>query len=285
MSAISFFAASEGVPLAAEPVFHIGSFAVTNSMVFGALTALGVILFFVVARLRTATRPKSSFAFAVEQVVDFILNIAEQNFGDRKKAMRHLPLLLTLFTFILFSNLSGLIPGVGTIQVSTEEGWIPLLRAFTTDLNGTLALAILSIGLVQFYAIKELGVLGRLQHFFTNKPWNPMNFFLGLVEVLSEFIRILTLSMRLFGVIYAGEVLIHVIGGVAGNFGWAATLPIYMLEVFFSAIQAYIFVMLTTVYLATATEHAEAHQDLSESEHSPVISPNTSRVSAGSDAK
>ncbi len=282
---ISFFAASEGVPLAAEPVFHIGTFAVTNSMVFGALTAFGVILFFVVARLRTATRPKSAFAFAVEQVVDFILNIAEQNFGDRKKAMRHLPLLLTLFTFIIFSNLSGLIPGVGTIQVSTEEGWIPLLRAFTTDLNGTLALAILSIGLVQFYAIKELGVVGRLQHFFTNKPWNPMNFFLGLVEVLSEFIRILTLGMRLFGVIYAGEVLIHVIGSVAGNLGWAATLPIYMLEVFFSIIQAYIFVMLTTVYLATATEHTEAYQDLSEAEHSPVIAPNTPRVSAGSDAK
>ena len=171
------------------------------------------------------------------------------------------------------------------MTITTSEGPIPLLRAFTTDLNGTLALALLSIGMVQFYAIKELGVIGRLKHFFTSKPWNPMNFFLGLVEVLSEFIRILTLSMRLFGVIYAGEVLIHVIGGVAGNFGWAATLPIYMLEVFFSLIQAYIFVMLTTVYLATATEHTEDHQDLSESEHSPVIAPDTHRVPAGSDAK
>jgi F-type H+-transporting ATPase subunit a len=145
-----------------------------------------------------------------------------------------------------------------------------------------LALAILSIGLVQFYAIKELGVVGRLKHFFTDKPYNPMNFFLGLVEVLSELIRILTLAMRLFGVIYAGEVLIHVMGAIAGNFGWASTLPVYLLEVFFSAIQAYIFVMLTTVYLASATEHAEDHQDLSESEHSPVIAP---KAAAGSDAK
>jgi F-type H+-transporting ATPase subunit a len=277
---ISFFAASEGVPLAAEPVFHIGSFAITNSMFFGVLTALAVIIFFVVARMRSTVRPKSGFAFAVEQVVDFILTTAEENFGSRKKALHHLPLLLTLFTFILFSNLSGLIPGVGTIEINGSEGWAPLLRAFTTDLNGTLALAILSIGLVQFYAIKELGVIGRLKHFFTDKPYNPMNFFLGLVEVLSEFIRILTLSMRLFGVIYAGEVLIHVIGGVAGNFGWAATLPIYMLEVFFGVIQAYIFVMLTTVYLAIATEHEEIHPDLAESEHSPVLKP----TSAGSDA-
>jgi F-type H+-transporting ATPase subunit a len=280
---ISFFAASEGVPLAAEPVFHIGSFAVTNSMLLGVVSALTIIIFFLIARFRTKLRPVSGFAFVIEQIVDFILNIAEQNFGDRKKALKHLPVLLTLFVFILFCNLSGLIPGVGSVTITTDEGPIPLLRAFTTDLNGTLALAILSIGMVQFYAVKELGVIGRLQHFFTNKPYNPMNFFLGLVEVLSEFIRILTLSMRLFGVIYAGEVLIHVIGSVAGNLGWAATLPIYMLEVFFSLIQAYIFVMLTTVYLATATEHAEDHQDLSEAEHSPVIAPDTRRVPAGSD--
>ncbi len=280
---ISFFAASEGVPLAAEPVFHIGSFAVTNSMLFGVLTALIIIVLFGIARFRSKLRPVSGFAFVFEQIVDFILNIAEQNFGDRKKALKHLPVLLTLFVFILFCNLSGLIPGVGSVTITTDGETVPLLRAFTTDLNGTLALAILSIGLVQFYAIKELGVLGRLKHFFTSKPYNPMNFFLGLVEVLSEFIRILTLSMRLFGVIYAGEVLIHVIGAVAGNFGWAATLPIYMLEVFFSAIQAYIFVMLTTVYLATATEHAEDHQDLTDSEHSPVVAPDARRVPAGSD--
>lgn len=278
---ISFFAASEGVPLAAEPVFSIGPFVVTNTMVFAVVIALAVLAFFLTARARTSLRPKSKFAFVVEQVVEFILNIAEQNFGDRKKALKHLPLLLTLFVFILFGNLSELIPGVGSVTYSTADGNVPLLRAFTTDLNATLALAILSIGLVQFYAIKELGVVGRLKHFFTSKPYNPMNFFLGLVEILSELIRILTLSMRLFGVIYAGEVLINVMGAIAGNFGWASTLPVYLLETFFGIIQAYIFVMLTTVYLATATEHAEDHQDLSEAEHSPVVAPNA----AGSDSK
>ncbi len=278
---ISFFAASESVPLAAEPLFYVGSFAVTNTMVFAVVIALAVIAFFFSARARTNVRPTSKFAFAVEQVVDFILNIAEQNFGDRKKALKHLPLLLTLFVFILFGNLSELIPGVGSVTYNNGDGAVPLLRAFTTDLNATLALAILSIGLVQFYAIKELGVLGRLKHFFTSKPYNPMNFFLGLVEILSELIRILTLSMRLFGVIYAGEVLIHVMGAIAGNFGWASTLPVYLLETFFGLIQAYIFVMLTTVYLATATEHTEDHQDLSETEHSPVIAP----AASGSDSK
>lgn len=276
---ISFFAASESVPLAAEPVFHIGAFAVTNSMVLGVIVAVVVAVLFIAARSRSQVRPTSKFAFTMEQIVDFILNVAEQNFGSRKKALKHLPLLLTLFVFILFCNLSGLIPGVGSVKISSPEGHVPLMRAFTTDLNGTLALAILSIGLVQLYAIKELGVIGRLKHFFTDKPWNPMNFFLGCVEVLSEFIRILTLAMRLFGVIYAGEVLINVIGIISGNLGWAMTLPIYMMEVFFGVIQAYIFMMLTTVYLASATEHAEDHVDLSESERTRVVAPKA----AGSD--
>ncbi len=270
---ISFFATSQDVPLAAEQVFRLGSLSITNTMLFAAVVATLVLALFVAARFRTGLRPRSMFAFVMEQIVDFILNIAEQNFGSRKKGLQHLPLLLTLFVFILVGNLSELIPGIGSVTINTADGHVPLLRAFTTDLNATLALAILSIGLVQFYAVKELGVLGRLEHFFTRKPWNPMNLFIGLVEVLSEFIRIMTLSMRLFGVIYAGEVLIHVIGLLAGNFGWAATLPIYLLETFFGVIQAYIFVMLTTVYLSTATEHSTDHEDVSDSEHSPLIAP------------
>jgi F-type H+-transporting ATPase subunit a len=94
-----------------------------------------------------------------------------------------------------------------------------------------------------------------------------MNLFIGLIEVMGEFIRILTLSMRLFGVIYAGEVLLHVIGEIAGNFGWAATIPVYLMEIFFSAIQAYLFVMLTTVYLSIATAHnheSPEHEDYKE---------------------
>lgn len=276
---ISFFAASESVPLAAEQVFRVGSLAITNTMFFAVVTALIVLALFVAARARTDLRPRSMFAFVIEQITGFILDIAEQNFGSRKKGLQHLPLLLTLFVFILIGNLSELIPGVGSVTIG---GHTPLFRAFTTDLNATLALAILSIGLVQIYAVKELGVLGRLEHFFTRKPWNPMNLFIGLVEVLSELIRIMTLSMRLFGVIYAGEVLIHVMGILAGNFGWAATLPIYLLETFFGVIQAYIFVMLTTVYLSTATAHETEHEDISDSEHSPLV---TKQVPAGSDAK
>lgn len=251
-----------GVPLAAEPVFSVGPFVVTNSMLFGFITAIVVLAIFALALRRTSVRPKSKFAFAVETLVDMLINAAAENFGgDRKKALKHAPLFLTLFTFILISNLSGLLPGVGTLTVQSDDHVNPLLRPFTTDLNGTLALAVLTIGLVQFYGIKEHGVIGHLKHYFTDKPWNPINLFIGLIEVMGEFIRIVTLSMRLFGVIYAGEVLLHVIGDLAGNFGWAATIPVYFLEIFFSAIQAYIFIMLATAYLGMATTHSDNHSD------------------------
>jgi F-type H+-transporting ATPase subunit a len=227
-------------------------------MFFGAITAMFVVALFTLAMRRSALWPRSKLAFAIETLVEFILNIAQENFGSRKVALKHLPLLLTLFSFIFFSNLSGLLPGVDSIVVHTAHGPVSLLRAFTTDLNGTLSLGLLTIGLVQFYALRELGLIGHLKHYFTTKPWNPMNFFIGLIEVMGEFIRIMTLSMRLFGVIYAGEVLLSVVGSLAGNFGWAATIPIYFMEIFFSAIQAYIFVMLTTVYLSIAISHSDS---------------------------
>jgi F-type H+-transporting ATPase subunit a len=263
---IHLFASAEGIPLAAEPVMNILGIQITNSMVFGLMIAVIVLVLFNAAARRSQSRPDSKLAFAIETVVDMILDLGEDNLGSREKAIKHMPLLLTLFVFILFSNLFALVPGVGSIIVATPEGEIPLLRAFTADLNATLALAILTIGTIQVVAIRQLGVKKHLQHYFTNKPLNPMNMFIGLIEVMGEFIRILTLSMRLFGVIYAGEVLIHVVGELAGNFGWAATFPIYLLEIFFGVIQAYIFMMLSMVYLGIAT-HTEDHP---EPDHSDV---------------
>lgn len=271
---LKFFAAEgSGVPLAAEPVFNVGSFVVTNSMLFAVFAAIVVVVIFWIAARRTRKHPTSKYAFSIETLIDSLWGAIAENFaGSRERARKHLPLVLTLFTFILVNNLSGLLPGIGTVTIDSGSDTNPLLRPFTTDLNGTLALAVLTIGLVQFYAIKELGIVGHLKHYFTNKPWNPMNLFIGLIEVMGEFIRIITLSMRLFGVIYAGEVLLHVIGDIAGDFGWAATIPVYFMEIFFSVIQAYIFIMLTTAYLGMATAHDDSHSD----DHStPELKPAT----------
>ena len=275
----SLFAAGNGIPLAPEPIADILGLHFTNAMLFGLVMAVLVLSMFAFAARRTEARPGSKFTFAIESLVEFVLQLGEENFGSREKSIKYMPLLLTLFTFILFSNMFALFPGVSTINIATHEGDVPLLRAFTTDLNATLAMAVLTIGTIQVVAIRQLGIKKHLMHYFTNKPWNPMNLFIGLIEVMGEFIRIITLSMRLFGVIYAGEVLIHVVGEMAGNYGWAATFPVYLMEVFFGVIQAYLFMMLSMVYLAIATndDHAEEHADShSKPEPKPVTSALTS---------
>jgi F-type H+-transporting ATPase subunit a len=260
-----FFAEGGTVPLAAEPILHIGNFGFTNAMFYGLIMATTVLTLFSLAARRSTVKPGGKFTFAVESLVETVIKLGEDNFGSRKKALLHMPLLLTLFTFILFSNLSGLIPGVGTLGIESDGHVSPLLRPFTTDLNATLGMAILTIGTVQFWALRELGLRGHLKHYFSvvDPWWNPMNAFIGIIEVMGEFIRIITLSMRLFGVIYAGEVLLHVIADLSGSFGPIATFPVYLMEIFFSGIQAYLFMMLSMVYMANAT-HSEDHDEHDE---------------------
>lgn len=259
------FAAAETTPLAAEKLFDLGPIPVTNSLLFGFITALFLVGLLLSAARYSQLHPKSRLAYYIELLVDGIWSVAVDTFGNRKTALKHLPLLGTLFMFILIGNLSGsgMLPGVGTIELHSGGQASPLLRPFTTDLNATLSMAILTIGLVQFYALRELGLRGHLRHYFASPLWNPMNIFIGLNEVFGELLRIVTLSMRLFGVIYAGEVLIHAVGDLGGNFGWLAAVPTVLLEIFFSVIQAYVFMMLTATYLSVAvgdsSEHKVAH--------------------------
>ena len=270
-----FAAAETGVtPLAAQELFRIGPAVITNSILYGMVMAILTLALFLAAARYSSLHPKSRFAYYTELLVDFIWGIAIDAFsGDRKKALKHLPLLATLFTFILMCNISGLLPGVGTITLNTNGEDVSLLRAFTTDLNATLAMAILTVGLVQFYAIKQLGIIGHLKHYFTNEPWKPVNLFIGINEVFGEILRIVTLSMRLFGVIYAGEVLIHAVGELAGNFAPVATLPVILLEIFFSLIQAYVFMMLSATYLSIATGGSEHEGEAKAKEGKLAVQP------------
>lgn len=250
-----FLASGASEPLAAEKLFSLGPLPITNSMIFGLLTAVFVLTLFGMAARASQLWPKSRLAFWCENFVDMVLGLMSESFGDRKKALRFFPLLLTLFVFVLASNLSGLLPGVQTITFSSGGTPIGLFRAWTTDLNSTLAIAVLSLATVHIYALKELGIVGRFRHYFSGNLLNPMNIFIGLNEVFGEVLRLVTLSLRLFGVIYGGEALLFAIAHLAGNFAWAATLPIMFLEIFFSLVQAYLFMMLTATYLVMVTSH------------------------------
>ena len=238
----------ETEPLSAEKLFSVGPLSVTNAMFFSVVTAAFVVVFLLAVARLSQMYPKSRLAYAVELMIDFVWDAAIGAFGDKRLALKHLPLLGTLFLFILVGNLtgSGLLPGVGTLK----SGDNILLRPFTTDLNATLSMAILTISLVQFYSIRTLGFKKYAQHFFAPPVYNPMNIFIGVNEVFGEVLKIVTLSMRLFGVIYAGEVLISAVAQIAGDFGWLAAVPTVLLEIFFSVIQAYVFMMLSATYLA-----------------------------------
>jgi F-type H+-transporting ATPase subunit a len=260
-----FFGASDAAPLAAEKLTNIGPIPLTNSMLFGLLTALFVLILFGLAARASQLWPKSRLAFWIESFVELVLGLMTESFGDRKKAMRFFPLLLTLFVFILASNLSGLLPGVGSLTLNVAGQKTSLLRAFTTDLNSTLAMAVISLATVHIYALRELGIVGRFRHYFSGNLLNPMNIFIGLNEVFGEVLRLVTLSLRLFGVIYGGEALLHAISQLSGNFAWAATLPIMFLEIFFSIVQAYLFMMLTATYLVMATSHEEQESEAAHS--------------------
>jgi F-type H+-transporting ATPase subunit a len=253
----------ETEPLAAPTLFSIGPLSITNAMLFMVFTAAFTVGFLYAAAKASQLYPKSRFAYYIELLVDALLEAAVGTFGDRELARKYLPLLATLFTFILVGNLSGsgLLPGVGTITAQTGNTQTALLRPFTTDLNATLAMAIFTIGLVQFSALRQLGLKKHLRHYFAAPLYNPMNIFIGLNEVFGELLRVVTLSMRLFGVIYAGEVLISAVGQIAGNFGWLATVPTVLLEIFFSIIQAYVFMMLSATYLSVAVGGSEDHKE------------------------
>lgn len=226
---ISSMADYTAAPLAPDKLFNVGPLPITDSMLTGIITAGLILLIFGAAAKATALWPKSRFAFVVESLIDLVFGMLAETFGDAKKARKHFPLLFTLFVLILAGNLSGLLPGIETIQYHANDGYVSLFRSWTTDLNTTLALAVFSLITVHYYAVKDIGLKGYGRHFFAGKLYSPMTWFIGLNELFGEILRLVTLSLRLFGVIYGGEALLFAIASLAGNFGWAATLPIMFL--------------------------------------------------------
>lgn len=258
IGAVATFVAA---PLAPEKLFSLGPIPITNSMLTGLVSILFVLVLFGAAAKASQLWPKSRLAFFVESVIELVYGMLLESFGDDKKARRHFPLLASLLIFILIGNLSGLLPGIETIKYIHNGHSVSLFRSWTTDLNSTLALAVLALSTVHYYAVKEIGWKGYARHFFAGKLYSPMTWFIGLNELFGEVLRLVTLSLRLFGVIYGGEALLFAITDLAGNFGWAASLPIMFLEIFVCLVQAYLFMMLTTSYIVMSTTHGEQDSD------------------------
>ena len=234
------------ISIAAEELFRLGPLIVTNSLLTSWIVVFGLCVLFIKLSKSLKIIP-SVKQLLIEWPIDMIYGLC-QSIAEGRAAI-FFPYIAVFFTFILLSNWSGLIPGVGTILLKGHES-VPLFRAPTADLNLTFALAIVSVFLIQYQGVKALGVkyFGK---FFSLKPANA---FIGSLELVSEFSKILSFSFRLFGNIFAGEVLLLVIAFLVR---WFAPIPFYGLELFVGFIQALVFSMLTLVFFNIATAHHE----------------------------
>jgi len=261
-------ASTEGphISLKADPIFHIGDIAVTNSIIYGVIVAIVMLIVGAMAARRAGIKPAGILTTCFEMVMEFMVNMLEGILGSKQKARKYAPIFGTFLIFIVFNNLAGLFPLVGTGV--TVHG-APIFRPFTADLNGTVAMSIIAILTVQYYSIKESGFLGHLKHYFTDQPWNPINFFIGILEVFGELTRVVSLSLRLFLNTAVGEILIAVFAYV-GSYGASFTLlPIVLFEVLVALIQAYVFTVLCATYLGLAIHHSEHDQEIEDSPTSP----------------
>jgi F-type H+-transporting ATPase subunit a len=265
-SLLQRFAAPEiHVSLKAEPIFSIGPLHVTNSMIYGVITAIIICVVMISMAKRITLKPRKGFFTGIfESMVEFVINLLEGPFGSREQAARFTPIFGVYFIFIIFSNLLELVPWVGEGIYHVHDGAkAALFRPFTADLNGTIALAVIAIVMVQILSIKEQGPKKHLQHYFSDKPLSPVNFFIGMLEVFGEFTRVLSLSLRLFLNTAVGEILITVFTSMILAEGHTplAVLPIFLFEALVAFIQAYVFTVLSATYLGLAISHAHEHSD------------------------
>lgn len=256
-------ASTEGphISLKADPIFTIGNITITNSVLYGVIVALAILTLGIVAARRAGIKPAGVLTTGFEMALEFIVGMLEGTLGSRAKAVKYAPIFGTFFIFIVLNNISGLLPIVG---MGISVGEAPLFRPFTADLNGTIAMSVIAILTIQYLSIKESGFLGHLKHYFTDKPLNPINLFIGILEVFGELTRIASLSLRLFLNTAVGEILIAVFAFV-GSYGASFTIfPIMLFEVLVALIQGYVFTVLCATYLGLAIHHGEEH----EAEHS-----------------
>ncbi len=241
------------ISLKAEPVFYFFHFPVTNSLLNSTFFLIIFTLLAIYFRNQVNIAPKerSFFSYFLNFINKTLYNFFYPIFKEKIEVFY--PITAGLFLFILLQNWLGLLPGVGSILIKVveheKERHIPLFRGGTADLNTTIFLGLLSIILSQYYSIKFLGLRNYIKRFYDLK--NPMSFFIGTLEIISEFSKILSFSFRLFGNIFAGEVLLTI---MAFLFPILAPVPFFFLEIFVGFIQALVFSMLTAVFISLSIQ-------------------------------
>lgn len=262
--------------LYAEPVFHIGTFPVTNALLTSTATVILIVAIAVALRTRLREIPKG-IQNLFEALLEGALTLCDQVTNSRKISAKVFPLAFSIFLFVLINNWLGLLPlgGFGIIEQSEQKlAFIPFLRSGTADINTTVALAIMAVLSANIFGIFSIGIwktfnkyvnLKALGEIFTQVRKNPtvlvvapVTFFVGLLELIGEIAKIASLSFRLFGNIFAGEVLLMAMSAILP---YLLPIPFLFLEIFVGAIQALIFSILVLVYFTIAAQDHDEHEE------------------------
>lgn len=245
---------------APETFTQIGSLPITNTLLNTLLIDTALIGIAVAINKNLKTIP-GRFQNFVEMVIEPFYNLVV-SIAD-KRAVYIFPYFMTFFLFILFANWSVFIPGVNTIGVKeVHDGQteiVPFIRVTTSDINTTFALALVSAVATHILSIRLTGFRDYIGRFIA---LNPILLFVGLLELVSEVTKIVSLSFRLFGNIFAGETVLHTVAGIIPNFfAVLVPLPFMALEVIVGLVQALVFAMLTFVFMAilSTPHHQKEH--------------------------
>ena len=258
----------EGVNPKATDLFQIGGIPVSNSILTTWILAAVVIIAIRVLIGTPKIVPNKGQAL-VENMASGLRDALEPIVG-KSMIGKVFPTLCGFFIFILLMNWSGLLPGVGTIKYNSDGHWLDAIRPATSDLNTTLALSIISFVAWTYFVLRYAGFKVLIFDLFGNKAdkkelsfpmWIMLSFiFLGVggIEVVSIAFRLISLSFRLYGNVFGGENLIHALGGIAP---YVVPAVAGLLEVLVGLIQAFVFTLLSAVYIGLICNHEGGHDE------------------------
>lgn len=270
------------ISLPAEPVFQFGTLQISNALFTSWIAVIIIILLSIFVRKGLKTIP-GKLQSVFELLIEGGLSLADQVTGERSLSIKIFPIVFTCFLFILINNWLGIMP-ITAIGIDHHGTFVPFIRSGTADINATIALgliAVLGSNIFGAFAIgawkafnKYFNINGLIKSFknIRKEPTGPLvaliSFFVGLLEVIGEGAKVASLSFRLFGNIFAGEVLLVSISGIAGLF---APIPFLFLEILVGVIQATVFSMLALVYFTVAShdhdhDNHEEHHGLASDE-------------------
>jgi len=273
---------SHEATLYAEPIAHIGGLTITNALFTGWVAVFVLIIIAIAIRTKIKQIPKG-FQNLFEIVIEGAESIIDQVTNDKKITAKVFPIAFSIFLFVLINNWLGIVPlgGFGIIE-NTEHGkaFIPLIRSGTADINMTLAMGVLSVIGANVFGIMSIGVWKMFNKYVNINAFvdmirkvrkeptllisAPIMFFVGVLELIGEFAKVASLSFRLFGNVFAGEVLLLSMSTILA---YVLPLPFIGLEILVGVIQAFIFSILTVVYYTIAAQDHDHDEKHESSEH------------------